>query len=223
MPSRNRQKIYVEGGYYHVYNRGVAKQKIFKETQDYKVFLRYLKDALTVPKAKNIGFNLRGRSFKAVARPIKNFLKEIELIAFCLMTNHFHLLLKQYNKNSMEGFMRSLITRYAQYFNKKYDRIGPVFQGRYKAILVTEDRYLLHLTRYIHLNPSEFTDRLTDTYSSYSNYLDERITSWIKPDFILGFFNQKTLTETHKYNNYRSFVEGYRRESASILGELTLE
>src|SRR3989344_6339220 len=223
MPSRNRLKIYVENSYYHVYNRGVAKQDIFLNTQDYKVFLKYLKEALTKPVVKKLLFNLRGRSFKATIRPIKNFQNEIVLIAFCLMQNHFHLLIKQNNKKSMEGFMRSIITRYASYFNKKYDRVGPVFQGRYKAILITKDEYILHLTRYIHLNPKEYIIDIKEAYSSYADYLGLRKTSWVYPDFILKFFKDPVIPELNKVNSYKHFVENYKKDSSQVLGKLTME
>src|SRR4030042_6507556 len=113
MPSKNRQKIYIENGIYHIYNRGVAKLPIFLDTQDYIKFINILNDALTKRPLKIISFDLRGRSYKAVEKQIKNFLDEISLIAYCLMKNHFHLLIKQNSKNSMESFMRSILTRYS--------------------------------------------------------------------------------------------------------------
>ena len=223
MPSKNRVKIYVENAYYHVYNRGVAKQEIFREIQDYKVFLKYLKDVLTENKINKIPFSLRGRSFQATERQVKNFQNQIALIAFCLIPNHFHLLIKQKNKESMESFMRSLITRYASYFNKKYDRVGPVFQGRYKAALIRKDEYLLHLTRYIHLNPLEYTKDLTKAFSSYSVYVGMTKTSWVQPEFILKFFNNPVIPELTKISDYKSFVENYKKDSVIVLGDLTLE
>lgn len=223
MPSRNRLKNYVENSFYHIYNRGVAKQVIFPDTQDYKVFLKYLKDALSKPQVRKTTFSLRGRSFQAILRPLRNFEKEITLMAFCLMPNHFHFLIKQKGKKSLEGFMRSLITRYAQYFNKKYDRVGPVFQGRYKAVLITKDDYLLHLTRYIHLNPMEHTRNILGAYSSYPEYLGLKKTLWIKPDFVLKYFNNTLIPELKKFNSYKSFVENHRQDSKKILGNLTLD
>ncbi len=226
MASRNILKTYVENSYYHIYNRGVAKQKIFLDKQDYEIFTKYLKESLTEPPARferEVLFTLQGRTFKGVARLPKNFKDEIELNAFCLMPNHFHILIKQNNKVSMLHFMRSVITRFAQYFNKKYDRVGPVFQGRYKAIMVENDRYLLHLSRYIHLNPSEYTKDLTKAYSSYSEYLGLRKTDWIKPDIILKFFNSPVNSEFKKINSYKNFVESYEKDSSEVLGNLILE
>ena len=223
MPSKNVVKIYQKGGYYHVYNRGVAKQKIFKDSQDDKVFLKYLKEALTETKPVQVLFTLQGRTFKGVKKPVKNFQKEISLIAYCLMPNHFHILLKQINKDSMTSFIRSLCTRYACYFNTKYKRVGPLFQGKFKAVLITKDNYLLHLTRYIHLNSSEHIKNLKKAYSSYADYLGLRKTSWVQPSFVLKLFNNPVIPEITKMNNYKSFVERYKKDSRIILGELALE
>ena len=226
MPQKNSIKVYVEESFYHIYNRGVEKRTIFEELQDYKVFLKYLKESLSPPpKPENIRktFTLQGASFKGIPRQPKNYFKEIELHSYCLMPNHFHLLVKQKSKNSIEKIMRSLATRYSMYFNKKYDRIGKLFQGHYKAVLIKNDDYLLHLSRYIHLNPLEYTSSLTKGFSSYADYLQLRKTKWIKTDFILGYFNTSVIKELEKFNKYQEFVENYTRDSKLILGDLSLE
>lgn len=228
MPGKNTLKVYVENGYYHIYNRGVEKRTIFKNTQDHKVFLSYLKEYLS-PREKSenlkIIFSLQGESFKGLPRQPNNYYKEIELIAYCLMPNHFHLLIKQISKNSMEKFIRSLATRYSMYFNKKYERVGSLFQGPYKAVLIKDDAYLLHLTRYLHLNPKEYTNDLANAYSSYTDYLGLRKTSWVKPNIVLKFFERKTIPELNikKVNTYKDFVEKYKEASNKILRNLTLE
>ncbi|MBI2103731.1 transposase [Candidatus Woesebacteria bacterium] len=226
MPAKNRIKTYLENGIYHIYNRGVAKSEIFKDTQDHGVFLKYLKEALDSPQIQGnhiITFSLRGRSFKAEARKPKNFKEEINLLAYCLMPNHFHLLIEQLTKDSMQSFMRSISTRYAAYFNKKYNRVGPLFQGRYQAILVAKDEYLIHVSRYIHLNPFEFEKDITKAYSSYPEYLHMRNTTWVKPDKILAMFTNPTVMGIKKINNYKDFVEKYKVESSEILGEMVLD
>jgi len=226
MPSRNIVKIYVSNGIYHVYNRGVEKRNIFEDKQDYGVILKYLKEYLSPPpKPEDLKtiFNLRGGTFKGIRRQPKNYNKQVELMAYCIMPNHFHLLIKQNTDRVMIDFLRSLLTRYSIYFNKKYDRVGKLFQGHYKAVLVTEDNYLLHLSRYIHLNPSEYTDNLEDAYSSYADYLGLRKTEWVKPDLILNFFNKEVAPEFKKVVSYKDFVENYSKDSAEILGRLTIE
>lgn len=229
MPARNSVKIYVTNSFYHIYNRGVEKRNIFEDEQDYKVFLNYLKESLssppnlskTVPKIVNV----QGRTFtfKAFPHLPKNFLNEIELLAFCLMPNHFHLLIRQNDKDSIKKFMQSLLTRYSLYFNKKYQRVGSLFQGKYKAVIVKDESYILHLSRYIHLNPSEYTQDLINTYSSYAYYLGIRKASWVKPNFILSFFDNKVLPLFKKFNDYKDFVEKYAEDSKEVLGNLTLE
>jgi putative transposase len=223
MPSKNSLKIYVAGGHYHIYNRGVAKQDIFKDEQDYGVFLKYLKEALDMPVEQKEKRHVQGQSFTSIKRPVKNFKGEVLLIAYCLMPNHFHLLIKQNSKDSMQIFMRSIVTRFASYFNKKYERVGPLFQGRYKAVLIDKDNYLLHLTRYIHLNPSEFNPDLTKAYSSYSDYLGIKKNRWVTTEPVLRFFQGPKNLEFPRVNDYKSFVENYEKDSAGVLGELILE
>lgn len=221
LPAKNTIKTYIENGYYHVYNRGVEKRNIFEDSQDYAVFLKNLKIALSpqaTDKLKPQGASLRFQTWEINRR--KNFSKNIDLLAYALMPNHFHFLIKQKQKESMESFMRSLMTKYSIYFNKKYDRVGKLFQGHYKAIMIENDSYLLHLSRYIHLNPSEISEDLINTYSSYSDYLQITNTSWVNTEIILPFFNQQTSPDFIKATSYKQFVEG---NSTFDLTGLTLE
>ena len=227
MPAKNSIKIYVKNGYYHIYNRGVEKRVVYQDIQDYKVFLGYLREYLSKPdensKKDMVFFTLQGQTFKGIKRSPKNYFNEIELIAYCLMPNHFHLLLKQNQPHSLEKFMKSLTSRYSIYFNKKYDRQGSLFQGRYRGVLVNDEPYLLHLSRYIHLNPSEFTKDLVSAYSSYADYLGLKRTPWLKPNFILDQFNTKVGIEFKKINSYKDFVEKYKQEDRLILGNLSID
>jgi putative transposase len=229
MPARNIVKTYVAGGFYHIYNRGIEKRIIFEDEMDYKTFLKYLKEALSVPSnglntqnTKKM-INLQGATLQQFVRPVINFLNSIDLVAYCLMPNHFHLLVKQEGEHDIKRFMQSVITRYSMYFNRKYDRVGKLFQGHYKAVLITDDNYLLHLSRYIHTNPSECFANLTDAYSSYAEYLGIRKTSWIKPKAVLSYFGTVSKDFKQGINTYKGFVEGSKVNSESILGEITLE
>jgi putative transposase len=226
MPARNIVKTYVAGGYYHIYNRGIEKRIIFMDEMDYKTFLKYLKEALSPPpdpKNMRVTVNLKGGTFKGLPKPVKNFKDSINLIAYCLMPNHFHLLVEQTEIMDMKKFMQSIITRYSMYFNKKYNRVGKLFQGHYKAVLVSDENYLLHLSRYIHLNPYEYTKHLKDAYSSYPEYLGRRKTLWIKPQVILSFFKNANKDFMKGINTYQDFVEKYKGDSGIILGKITLE
>lgn len=200
MPAKNSRKTYIENGYYHIYNRGVEKRNIFLDDQDYKVFLSYLKLYLEPP-------DLQGQALKvAPSHHLKNYATDITLLAYCLMPNHFHLLVKQTAFNAMNRFIQSVLTKYSMYFNKKYRRVGPLFQGRYKAVLVENENQFLYLTKYIHRNPLDILPTGPGPegypYSSYQNYLHHIHQIWVKPQEILGYFSR-----TNPSLSYKSFVE----------------
>lgn len=225
MPSKNEIKQYLENGYYHLYNRGVEKRKIFLDDQDFKVFLSYLKEYLepidkqTLLKQQYlVHYIQRDKIAKQLRR--NNFSDNINLLAYCLMPNHFHLLIRQNMARGIESFMKSLLTRYVMYFNKKYKRIGGLFQSTYKAVLIKTDEQLLYLSRYIHLNPPyQGLSLLENAYSSLGNYLGKWGTKWVKPKSILDFFSK-----TNKNLSYEAFVlEKNLADSEAIIQELTIE
>jgi len=225
MPSRNVLKNYLEDGVYHVYNRGVERRDIFLDNQDYEYFLYLLKTYLVPPQK---GWDpVQGPTL----REKPNFADEIVLLAYCLMPNHFHLLIKQKNIDSMPRFVKCVCTNYSMYFNKKYDRVGSLFQGHYKAILIANDNYLLHLTRYIHLNPTtqkgwdpvQGPTLLRTAWSSYENYLGLRRMEWLDPGLVLGLFDRGVGLYGDSFGSYKSFVENYAKDATEILGRITLE
>ncbi len=206
MPAKNSIKQFVENGYYHLYNRGVEKRNIFLDEQDYIVFLSFLKKYLD-PTGSD-------------PHPLSS---EIDLLSFCLMPNHFHLLAKQSTLNGITKLVRAVCTKYVMYFNKKYERVGTLFQGKYKAVLIDTDGYLLHLSRYIHLNPYPGSDPKSYEYSSYSYYLGEKSAVWLKTNVILDYFKTAKKTGLKDYLSYESFVDDYKLNSEEYLGNLTLE
>ena len=112
------------------------------------------------------------------------------------------------------------------YFNKKYKRLGPLFQGKYKAALILEDPYLLHVSRYIHLNPNSLTGSepvSTYSYSSYAYYLGDKSANWVIPEPILAYFKNAKRQGLKDFSSYQSFVETYKEDPGEIIGELTLE
>lgn len=196
MPAKNALKIYRPNSYYHIYNRGVDKRTIFNNTQDYAVFLNYLKEYLSPLPEKHpqrqIAVN--NKDYKINDYQCRNYCNSVILIAYCLMTNHFHLLIKQTAARNIELFMRSFATRYTSYFNKRCQRSGALFEGPYKAVLIDSDEQLLHLSRYIHLNPGR---NLFRQPSSYPDYLQLKNTSWVQTQDILRYFkseNQSSLS-----------------------------
>lgn len=200
MPSRNRIKYYIENGYYHIYNRGVEKRLIFHDREDYSRLLYLFKIYLSPPDELRKEYPLL-RSYIVN----NNLYGEVDLLAFCLMPNHYHFLIKQNTASGMTKLMRQILTSYSMYFNKRHDRIGPLFQDVFKAANVESDEYLLHLSRYIHLNPLGRGASLDEfEWSSYLYYLKKRQASWINTQTISEYFN-----DSKKGFNYKDFVEDY--------------
>lgn len=227
MPSRNAIKEYEAGGYYHLYNRGVAKQIVFETDKDYKTFLSYLQFYLTAPPSPN----LRGLSSQAQqihtppSKQLKNYAGEITLLAYCLMPNHFHLLLRQNSDHGMDHFMRSLITKYVRYFNSHYNRVGHLFQDRYKAVRITSEAQFTYISKYIHRNPLDLSAcedsprRLIDyTYSSYGNYLRLFQQNWVSTEDILSYFSK-----TNPRFTYQSFIEESSPDDVKFIEDFTLD
>ena len=223
MPRKNSIKEYVIDGYYHVYNRGVDKREIFVDKKDYSVFLRFLKEYLLPPDHKDLE-ELKGLNPRR--KPI-NCHQHVKLLAYCLMPNHFHLFIKQKTNEGMKSFMKALSTNYAMYFNFKHNRIGPLFQGVYKAVRIKKEPYYLHISRYIHLNPIELLTRVRPLqehpYSSYKYYLSGKGPDWLDVSEILKMFRSSKRLFPKDILSYQGFVEGYRMDDKETLGELTLE
>ncbi len=219
MPAKNIVKFYLSNGIYHIYNRGVEKRIIFGDDQDYKVFLNYLKEYLSpTPDKESLkkDITFKGVTFKGVAKQISNYSDQISLLAFCLMPNHVHLLIKQKDKNSIKKFTQSLFTRYSMYFNKRYARTGSLFQGTYKATNVINKDYLLDITRYIHRNPLKITKKLSKAYSSYSHYLNLFKLPWLKNEEVINYFNVSTFIKHNKIDSYKHFVEKFKYQNEEL-------
>ena len=219
MPHKNTVKHFVENGIYHAYNRGVEKRKIFLDDQDYRVFLHLLKYYLSPTNAQADHPIVKTGNLNLLRpRPLKNLENEVELIAYCLLPNHFHLLLKQSSIDGMTKLLRRVATTYSLYFNRRYKRVGYLFQGNYKAVLIDNDPVLLHISRYIHLNPQELTrltrlDLVSYPYSSYPYFLGLKTAGWLKPKLVLSLLN----------TSYQEFVEKSTDSSEKIIKELTID
>ena len=189
MPSRNVLKQDVAESFFHVYFRGGNRSRIFRDATDFEKMLKLFARYLSLEEVKNSA----GLSFP-------NYSYKLEILAFCLMPNHVHLLIYQRQQGTMTEFMRSLLTSYSMYFNKKYKRSGPLFESRYKASLISEDAYLEHISRYIHLNPRDWREY---EYSSLPYYLHQITDEWIKPKRIMELFSNP--------QDYLHFVEDYEK------------
>ena len=144
-----RKQTFAPGEYYHLYNRGTEKRIIFLDEQDYNHFL-FLMYICNTTKSITL-------------RSINEFFERGEIIvdigAYCLMPNHFHILVHEKIENGISKYMRKLLTGYSMYFNKKYGRTGKLYEGVFKSIHANNDNYLKYLYYYIHLNPAKLIDK----------------------------------------------------------------
>jgi len=175
-------KIFTLGQYYHIYNRGNNKKKIFKDIEDYLNFEKRIKICLGI----FYDPNLHIQPF-----PVGTF----SIISYCLMPNHFHFFIRQNTDIGINKFIQKLCTSYTAYFNKKYNLVGHLFQNAFKAKLVENDIYAKHLSAYIHLNPAE---PLLYPYSSLLDILGISDGKICDKSIILGWFENKPK----KYKNY---------------------
>lgn len=137
---------------YHLYNRGVEKRNVFLHEKDYLRFVVNLHEFNDATSTINFGRNLNHNLIE-VRLQSKQERQMVEILAFCLMPNHYHLMVRQLIDNGITEFMRKLGTGYTNYFNLKNKRVGPLFQGKFKAILLEKEAHFIHLPHYIHLNP----------------------------------------------------------------------
>jgi len=144
-----RKQSFAISEYYHLYNRGVEKRKIFLDKRDYLHFLYLMYVCNTI---KNIKTRDLGNDFDREETIVS-------IGAYCLMPNHFHILVKEKTNNGISLFMRKLLTAYAMYFNLKYKRTGRLYENTFKSSHVGDDRYLKYLFAYIHLNPAKLIDK----------------------------------------------------------------
>lgn len=173
-------RIEFPGAFYHVMARGNEKRRIYSDDQDRKKFLDYLESAT----------NRHG----------------VVVHCYCLMDNHYHLMLET-PRGNLSQIMHHINSSYTAYFNTRHDRVGHLFQGRYKSILVDADSYCLSLSRYIHLNPAERQEDFSPgeyLWSSYRYYLNEgNKPQWLKTDFVYSLL---PVTNNRK-REYCRYVE----------------
>ena len=184
-----RQVILQAGNYYHVYNRGNNRQLIFFERENYIYFLRQLRNHLIA--------------------------NGVDIIAYCLMPNHYHLLV-YLNTDRFSKLMQAFTLSYVKAISKRYQRVGSLFQGRFQAIHVDTEEYLLYLTRYIHLNPvsANIVEKAENwEFSSYQEYIDLRQGNLPKIEVVRAKFQSADA--------YRYFLED--STSDRLIQHLTFE
>ena len=144
-----RKKTFVEGEYYHLYTRGIEKRKIFLDFHDYEYFLylMYLCNTKKPIRMKSLDEKFeRGETI-------------VDIGAYCLMPNHFHILVYEKIEKGISTYMLKLLTAYSMYFNLKYKRTGRLYESTFKSSHADNDLYLKYLYAYIHLNPAKLIDK----------------------------------------------------------------
>jgi len=220
MPIRERVAV---GNIYHVCNRGVEKRNIFLEEKDYLRAIHNLFEFNDQKPAFNSGrIHLIGSGNQSI-KPRQLL---VEILAFCLMPNHFHLLLKPVIDGGLELFVRKFCGGYANYFNTKYQRSGTLFQGRYKLVPVTRDSHFVHLPFYIHLNPldligSGWRNKKINNYDKTIKFLESY--RWSSHLDYAGIKNFPSLTQRDFLLEFFGGSRGYKQSIEQWLRDLDLE
>lgn len=208
--------VLVDGGIYHVFTftRSISGFVIFRTDSDYERMRSQLRYYRMVNPPMRFSHFLEIKDKESIhQRFSENKEHLVEIMAYCLMPTHIHLVLKQSKGASISRFMSNVLNSYTRYFNNKNKRRGPLWKGRFKSVMVETDEQLLHLTRYLHLNPT--TSRLIRSpedwkYSSYREFTEE-----VKEDSLC--MNSEYLNMSS--GDYREFVTSrkeYQHELAKI-------
>ena len=213
-----RKTVFGNGEVYHIFSRGHADQQVFRDNKDYQrmveslVFYLYANPPLRYSHFKR----LSGKRKQKVFEEFDNQDTNMDVIAYCFLPTHYHLLVRQDKDTGVQNTIRKFQNSYAKYFNTKYNSKGLVFQSPFKAAHLENEYQIVQVSRYIHLKPSTtFTTarEKLDTYewSSLSEYLKPDESSMLSPDVVLNSFANP--------NEYKNFVlndEDYQRELNKI-------
>lgn len=203
-----RRISFTEGEFYHLYNRGVDKRIIFSSASDYRRFLMllYLANSTQDTRISNV---LRITKYADVFSLDRDE-PLVAIGAFCLMSNHFHILATPLIENGISQFMLKLQTGYSMYFNTKNERSGSLFQGPFKSTHADTDRYLQYLYSYIHLNPAKLLDPKWKEKMNSRNALMKFVESYPYSSYSAYLNNSHTITEPKEFPDYFSAKDDIR-------------
>jgi len=192
-----RKVSFGEGEFYHIYNRGVDKRRVFLDKEDFERFLQSMEEFNTLDPIGSIYENYFLKKSQPGGRTSKRG-SLVNFVAYCVNPNHYHFILKQVRKNGVEKFMQRLGTGYTMYFNNKYKRNGVLFQGSFKAVHINSNKHLLHLSAYVNLNNKVHKLRDQTSKSSWEEYAKGREELCVKK-LVLDQFNN--------FSEYKNFAE----------------
>ena len=200
----SRNVTFAPGCYYHIYNRGTEKRDIFLNKDNHERFLGLIYICNNEEPVRLENISSKSLESQQGSTLLKRILKcnrgktLVEICAFCLMPNHFHFILREKEEGGISKFMQKIMTAYTMYFNKKHNRSGALFQGKFKATLANTDNYLKYLISYVHLNPVKLLDPL-----------------W-KENGIKDKEEAENYLNTYRYSSYQDYCGMKRLEGALI-------
>ncbi|MBI4159739.1 transposase [Candidatus Wolfebacteria bacterium] len=225
--------LFASGEIYHIYNRGVEKRVVFSDDKDHYRFIHDLFEFNDEDATVNIYYRrsrLNELSYEVQPRKVNQERKPrkllVEILAFCLMPNHFHLLLRQLGKAGITRFMQKLGTGYTMYFNQRYERTGALFQGRFKSVVVSDDSHFIHLPYYIHANPLDLKfpewrgKNIKNTREALAHLENYRWSSFL--DYI-GRKNFPSVTSRQFLLDFCGGSKNYKRNFSQWLREISYE
>jgi putative transposase len=221
-----RKDPLINGQVYHIFNRSIAEYKIFNDAQDYQRMFHLINffqmkelpckfaNFMNLKHVRQEGFL---NYFNLIAQKDE---KLIQLIAYCFMPTHIHLIIKQLSPSGISTFMSNILNSYTRYFNTKHRRKGPLWESKFQNVLVDKDEQLLHLTRYVHLNP--VTAKLVNNpgdwiFSSFNEY-----TSETNEDQKICEYDELLKINPSEYKKFLKERISYQRELA-ILKKSTID
>lgn len=203
--TKHRKIVFRNEYFYHIYNRGIEKRTTFVNRRNYQRMLELLKfySFKVVPLRYSRFIELPKDRQQQIYLKMVESGKLIDIVSFCLMPNHFHILLKQLHENGIKIFVSNISNSYTKYFNTKNNRQGSLFQGTFKAILVEDDEQLIHLMRYIHLNPVSGSMINLDELGFYEWCSHKYFLEGDNDDFIN---NQPIMNIFKSIKSYQNFI-----------------
>ncbi|MFH0855276.1 MAG: transposase [Candidatus Omnitrophota bacterium] len=210
-----RETPLANGEMYHIFTKSIAGFKIFNSPNDFRRMLNTLIFYASETTPCKLSLFLRKQA-NTNSKPALEFgsRKIVEIVAYCIMPTHIHLIIKQLEDNGISRYINLILKSYSKYFNEKHNRKGPLWECRFKNVLVETEEQFLHLTRYIHLNPS--TAYLVDEpanweFSSYKEYLGVVEES----KRVCSFLNYLYMSASSYENFVKDFVD-YERTLSKI-------
>ena len=207
---------YIIGERYHIFNRGVEKRDVFMDTHDYQRFIEGLREFNTVQPIGNLRDTMQ---YKKALQELNTCSKPlVKIIAYCLNSNHYHLILEEIIEGGISEFMKRVSGGYTLYFNKKYERSGALFQGRYKKVLINSNEYLLYLSAYV--NQNHYIHGYKEAnwlYSSLLEYQNKRQGGLCDKRIIMEQFNNNVLDYVKFMNLNAEYLKDKKEFSKLIL------